>query len=121
MLNNDEVSGVVCGCTISTAHVIRSSIRIIGMSGNSKNISSMFLMVSDDYKKFYEQFAKNLKLGVHEDSTNRQKLAQLMRYQSTKSGDDIISLQEYCDRMKEGQTDIYYITGIDIHYQSFVF
>merc|ERR1712167_481906 len=66
---------------------------------------------SDDYKKFYEQFSKNLKLGVHEDSTNRAKLAELMRYQTSKSGEDVISLKEYVDRMKEGQESIYYITG----------
>merc|ERR1719263_2110695 len=65
----------------------------------------------DDYKKFYEQFGKNLKLGIHEDSTNRAKLAELMRFQTSKSGDDIVSLKEYIDRMKEGQSDIYYITG----------
>jgi len=68
----------------------------------------------DDYKKFYEQFGKNLKLGIHEDSTNRAKLADLLRYQTSKSGDDQISLKEYCDRMKEGQNDIYYITGESI-------
>merc|ERR1719231_689811 len=68
----------------------------------------------DDYKKFYEQFSKNLKLGIHEDSTNRNKLADLLRYQTSKSGDDVISLKEYCDRMKEGQNDIYYITGESI-------
>merc|ERR1712178_641423 len=66
---------------------------------------------ADDYKKFYEQFGKNLKLGIHEDSTNRAKLAELMRFQTSKSGDDMISLKEYIDRMKEGQSDIYYITG----------
>merc|ERR1711937_22441 len=69
---------------------------------------------ADDYKKFYEQFSKNLKLGIHEDSTNRAKLADLLRYQTSKSGDEAISLKEYCDRMKEGQNDIYYITGESI-------
>merc|ERR1712063_219376 len=69
---------------------------------------------SDDYKKFYEQFGKCLKLGVHEDSTNRTKVAELLRYQSSKSGDEQISFKEYVDRMKEGQNDIYYITGESI-------
>merc|ERR1711865_80557 len=68
----------------------------------------------DDYKKFYEQFGKCLKLGVHEDSTNRTKVAELMRYQTSKSGDEEISFKEYVDRMKEGQNDIYYITGESI-------
>merc|ERR1712224_1169293 len=61
--------------------------------------------------KFYEQFGKCLKLGVHEYSTNRAKVAELMRYHTSKSGDEQISLKEYVDRMKEGQNDIYYITG----------
>merc|ERR1711865_1291216 len=67
----------------------------------------------DDYKKFYEQFGKCLKLGIHEDSTNRTKIAELMRYQTSKSGDEMISFKEYVDRTKEGQNDIYYITGDD--------
>merc|ERR1712193_440521 len=61
-----------------------------------------------------EQIGKNLKLGIHEDSTNRAKLADLLRFQTSKSGDEAISLKEYCDRMKEGQNDIYYITGESI-------
>jgi len=65
----------------------------------------------EDYDKFYESFSRNLKFGVHEDSTNREKIAELLRYQTTKSGDEFISLREYIERMKEGQESIYYITG----------
>jgi len=65
----------------------------------------------DSWKKFYEQFGKNLKLGIHEDSTNRKKLAGFLRFNTSASGDETSSLSDYVSRMKENQKDIYYITG----------
>jgi len=79
-----------------------------------KKCLEMFAEVQEnqeDYKKFYEQFSKNLKLGIHEDSTNRTKIADLLRFHTSKSGEELISFKEYINRMKEGQKDIYYITG----------
>merc|ERR1711972_360668 len=79
-----------------------------------KKCLELFSEISEnkkDYNKFYECFSKNLKLGIHEDSQNRQKISELLRYHTSKSGDNQTSLKDYVIRMVEGQKDIFYITG----------
>jgi molecular chaperone HtpG len=80
-----------------------------------KKCIEMFEEISEnkeDFKKFYEAFGRNLKFGVHEDSSNSKKLAKLLRYHSTKSGEEAsVSFDSYIENLHKDQKDIYYITG----------
>jgi heat shock protein 90kDa beta len=65
------------------------------------------------YLKFWREFGKNLKLGIIEDPANRSKLAKLSRWYSSKNITELISLDEYIARAKQGQDHIYFIAGED--------
>ena len=63
------------------------------------------------YEIFWNNFGKNIKLGVIEDSSNRAKLAKLLRFHTTEKPDGLVSLDEYISRMKDDQDTILYLSG----------
>jgi heat shock protein beta len=65
----------------------------------------------DAYNKFWEAFGKSIKMGVVEDNSNRSKLAKLLRFKTSTSGDKWVSLEEYVSNMADWQKDIYFIAG----------
>jgi molecular chaperone HtpG len=85
-------------------HIIKKSLDLIMDIAEDK----------EKYKGFYQNFSKNIKLGIHEDNNNKDRLAKLLRYQSMNSNSELISLDEYKDNMKDTQKGIYYITGESI-------
>lgn len=69
-------------------------------------------MEDEEFEKFYKEYSTNLKLGVLEDTSNRNRLAKLLRFGSSSTeGDKRTSLSEYVERMKDGQENIYYMAG----------
>ena len=88
--------------------------RVIRKNLIKKSIELFSELSEDDekYRDFYKSFSKNIKLGIHEDSANREKLSKLLRFSSTRSPDEnSVSLENYVEHMKENQKGIYYIIG----------
>lgn len=99
---------------ISREHLQQNKILKVIKKNLEKKCLELIKEVSEnaeDWKKFYEQFSKNIKLGIHEDAKNREKLAEFLRFHTNKSGEEMIPLKDYVKNMKEGQKEIYYITG----------
>lgn len=67
---------------------------------------------NEKYKEFYNNYSKNIKLGIYEDNSNREKLTSYLRFYTSKSGgEEFRSLDNYINDMDENQKEIYYITG----------
>ncbi len=65
----------------------------------------------EEFAKFWESFGAVIKEGIYEDPDQRENLLKITRLRSTASGDELISLDTYVERMKDGQEAIYYISG----------
>eukprot|EP00854_Cymbomonas_tetramitiformis_P004866 gene4866-5943_t len=87
----------------------------------TKKVIDMIITLSEEdeetYKNFYKNFSKNLKLGVHEDSKNKNKLIELLRFKTTKSNDNLVSFKDYLESIPQEQYEskkMYYISGDNI-------
>ena len=87
-------------------------LKVIKKNVVKKTLEALIELSAEDdkYSTFYEQFSKNIKLGIHEDESNKEKLAKLLRYKSTNS-DSMTSIDDYISRCKPEQKSIYYISG----------
>jgi len=88
-----------------------SMVRTIRRNTMKKLFDLLKDLDTDRYKTFWEEFGPILKVGVYTDFENKNKIADLLRYKTTKSDGEWKSLQEYVDGMPSGQKEIYYITG----------
>lgn len=95
MLQQNKVLGVI------KKNVTRKCIDMMNELADNK----------EEFNTFYTNFSKNIKLGIHEDQPNMNGLAKLLRFHTTHSGEELVSLEDYVGRMKEKQDSIYYITG----------
>ena len=112
MVNSEDLPLIISRVSLQQFKILR-----VFKKNLVKECLGMFAGIAekkDDYKEFYEQFGKCLKLGVHQVSTNRAKVAELLRFITSKSGDEQVSLKEFIDRLKEGQNGICYFTGESI-------
>lgn len=88
----------------------------IKSASTKKIISEIEALQKDEekYAKFYKEFGRCIKEGVYSDFENKEKLLELLRFQSSKSEGKEISFKTYKERMKEGQKAIYYLQGEDL-------
>lgn len=68
-------------------------------------------MEKEKYEEFFNEFGQSLKAGIPTDFENKERLASLLRYKTTKSNDAYVTLDEYIENMKEDQKEIYFLTG----------